>query len=98
MVKKFSDDSTGPGRALQIWQILIGKAHNRQTITYGALANMIGYSNAQPIPNILNYIMKYCDHYDLPPLTALVVNKESGAPGGGLTTLRDLDADREDVF
>jgi putative restriction endonuclease len=98
MFKRFSDDSTNPGRALQIWQILIGKAHNWQTITYGALANMIGYSDARPLPNILGYIMKYCDQNNLPPLTALVVNKQSGAPGNGLTTLRNLDADREEVF
>lgn len=98
MVKKFSDDSTGPGRALQVWQILIGKAHNRQTITYIDLANMIGYSDAKPLPNILNYIMKYCKQNDLPPLTALVVNKKTGAPGSGLTTLRDLNADREEIF
>jgi hypothetical protein len=98
MVRTFSDSSNNPSRALQVWQILIGKAHNRQTITYIALANMIGYSDARPIPNILDHIMRYCVQNDLPSLTALVVNKGTGAPGDGLTTLKDPDADREEVF
>lgn len=98
MATKFSDRATNPMRALQVWQILIGKAHNRQTITYIALANVIGYSDARPVPNILDHIMKYCEQNNLPPLTALVVSKSSGAPGEGLTTLRHPDADREEVF
>lgn len=98
MVKQFSADSSNPNRALQVWQILISKAHNRQTVTYINLANMIGYSDARPIPNILELIMRYCDQNRIPPLTALVVNKGTGIPGNGLTTLKNGDTDREEVF
>jgi hypothetical protein len=98
MVRKFSDNSNNPERAVQIWQILISKAHNRQTITYIDLAKMIGYRDARPIPNMLDLIMRYCEQNELPPLTALVVNKGTGAPGDGLTTVRNLDNDREKVF
>jgi hypothetical protein len=98
MIKKFSENSNNPERALQVWQILIGKAYNRQTITYIDLAKIIGYTDARPIPNILNHIMCFCDQNNLPPLTALVVNKGTGAPGEGLTTLKNPDSDRERVF
>lgn len=98
MAKKFSDDSNRPKRALQIWQILIGKAYSRQTITYIDLANMIGYTDARPVSGILHLIMNYCNQNDLPPLTAIVVNKNTGAPGDGLSTVKNLDSDREDVF
>ena len=41
MVRRFDEDHSWPTRALQIWQILIGKAHNRQLMTYGQLANLL---------------------------------------------------------
>ena len=46
MVRKFSDEPILPLRALQIWQILISAAHNRQILTYGMLARMLGYEGA----------------------------------------------------
>jgi len=46
----------------------------------------------------LGHIMYYCQQNGLPPLTALVVKKETGLPGRGLTTRKDLDAGREEVF
>lgn len=98
MARKFADYSNNPNRALQVYQILIGKAHNRQTVTYGVLASMIGYSDARPIPNILDHIMRYCEQHDLPPLTALVVNKDTGVPGEGLTGRMNTDVGREEVF
>ena len=42
--------------------------------------------------------MKYCDANELPPLTCLVVNQDTGLPGSGLTTLADLPRDREAVY
>lgn len=42
--------------------------------------------------------MYYCDENGLPPLTALVVKKDKGVPGTGLTTPKNLDAQREQVF
>lgn len=98
MVRKFSDESNSPERALQVWQILIGKAHNRQTITYIDLAKIIGYNDARPVINLLHHLMNYCEQNGLPPLTAIVVNKGTGAPGKGLRTTTDVDADREEVF
>ncbi len=45
VVKFFEEDSTVYNRALQIWLVLIGMAHNRQTTTYGALARTLGYTS-----------------------------------------------------
>ena len=34
--------------------------------------------------------MRYCERTGLPPLTVLVVQKDSGKPGEGFTTFEDL--------
>ena len=86
-------------RALQIWQVLLGLAHNRQTITYETLAELIGMGNISiGLNQPLTLLMNYCQQNNLPPLTILVVQKHSGIPGQGLTTIEDLNKDREDVF
>jgi putative restriction endonuclease len=97
MVKKFSDNPTHPLRALQIWQILIGAAKSRQILTYGILADMLGYKGAGVFAQPLGHIMYYCQQNKLPPLTIIVVNQDTGIPGTGLTGA-DLSADRESVF
>lgn len=97
MIKLFSDNPTSATRALQIWQILIAKAHNRQIITYGILADMLGFKGAGVLATPLGHIMYYCQQNELPPLTVLVVNKNTGLPGEGLIGA-DLNADRERVF
>ena len=97
MVKRFDEDATRGARALQIWQILVGKSHNRQTMTYGELAKLLGFKGAGTLAHMLGHIFIYCRQNDLPPLTALVVNHETGLPGEGLTGV-DLNHAREEVF
>lgn len=97
MVRQFSDEPILPMRALQIWQILISAARNRQILTYGILASMLGYGGAGVLAQPLGHIMYYCQQNELPPLTILVVNQDTGLPGEGLTGA-DLNADRESVF
>lgn len=90
---------TRPERAIQIWQVLISLAHNRQTITYEKLSELIGMGNvAVALTQPLELLMHYCTNNGLPPLTILVVQKHSGIPGQGLTTIEELNADREEVF
>lgn len=84
-------------RALQIWQVLISAAHNRQTLTYTLLADLIGMP-ARALAQSLGLVMDYCERNELPPLTVLVVNKKTGRPGEGLTTLQEPNRDRERVF
>lgn len=93
------DELQTPGaRAQQIWPILIALAYNRQTITYGGLADVLGFGGAGVFSGILGQIMNWCAANELPPLTVLVVNSATGLPGLGLTTPADLHAEREEVF
>ena len=88
---------TRPQRAHQVWQVLICAAHQRQTLTYGPLADRIGLAGAGVLAQFLGVVMKYCEANGMPPLTCLVVNQETGLPGSELTTLADLLRDREAV-
>jgi len=85
-------------RAMQIWQILISKADNESTITYGELADYLGFKGAGVFAQLLDCIMRYCEKNGLPPLTCLVVNKATGVPGDGLTTIKNLSLDQKAVF
>lgn len=97
MPRRFSQNPTRPERAVQVWLILIGAAHNRQILTYGILADALKYKGAGVLADTLGHIMFYCREEKLPPLTVLVVNQATGLPGEGLTET-DLNADRENVF
>ena len=97
MAQRFDEIRSGGARALQIWLILICKATNRQTITYGQLARMLGFKGAGTLGKFLGYILEYCPTQKLPPLTALVVNSQTGLPGEGFT-VEDVGAARESVF
>ena len=104
--KKFDEkvQSAQPGmksalRAQQSWPILISMAKQRRTIKYEELSQFIGYTDSRPIWSVLGNIMFFCELKELPPLTALVVNKE-GVPGNGLTSVssNELNEKRENVF
>ena len=97
MVRYFDDAPSQSTRAAQVWQILVSKAMNRQTLTYGQLASMLGFERAGTLAHILGHIMHYCIQGGLSPLTVLVVNQETGLPGEGLIQA-ELNADREKVF
>lgn len=84
-------------RAQLAWQVLVAAAHNRQVLTYSILADHIGMGPGT-LAEVLGCIMHYCAQKNLPPLTVLVVNKDTGLPGAGLRTLEDLPRDRERVF
>lgn len=96
-IRRFSDTPTAANRAHQIWLILIGCAANRQTLTYGLLAEKLGYQGAGVFAQLLDRILHYCHANQLPPLTSLVVNATSGLPGAGFSA-GDPNVDRELVF
>lgn len=84
-------------RSLQLWQLLIGAARSRQTLTYAMAADLIGMG-AGTLAQPLDLLMRHCHRHSLPPLTVLVVNQETGQPGAGLSTLEELNRDRERMF
>jgi len=73
-MKTFNPTAEHPARAVQAWQILVGKAMNRQTVTYKGLSKlMYGKEAAGVLAAILGHIAFYCEDNNIPPLTALVV-------------------------
>lgn len=85
-------------RSNQIWSLLICAARERKSYTYGDVADILGFGGAGTMAQLLGPIMWLCEDNEWPPLTALVVNRETGLPGEGLSTLEDVNEDRELVF
>jgi len=85
-------------RSLQLWSLLVSAARERRTFTYGQLAEILGFGGAGVMGTFLGPIMFFCKKRGLPPLTVLVVNEKTGLPGEGLTTLENVNTDRELVF
>ena len=96
MIKHFEDEPTWPNGALQIWLILVGKASNGQTVTYGQLAHMLGHKGAGLMAQPPGHILHYCKQNKLPPLNVLAVNKGTGWPSDGAGPSSEID--REEVF
>lgn len=85
---KFSTEE----RTAQILSVLFLAARNRQTLTYGMVANLAGQVIAQGLGPYLGRITDYCSTNNLPCLARLVVSKETGRPS------EDLPGTNEDVF
>ena len=100
MSKTFNPTSEMADRAVQAWQILVGKAMNRQTITYLELSRlMYGKDAAGTLDKILGHVANYCNANSLPPLTSIVVGKGRGTPGHDIPVdLSKIDAERERVY
>ncbi len=64
--------------------ILIGRAKNRQSLTYSMLDDLMQFGNPRALGPTLDYILRYCMANELPPLTILVVNKNTGIPSSGM--------------
>lgn len=100
-MKTFNPHASHSARALQAWQILVGKAMNRQTITYEGLSKlMYSKSAAGVLASILGHVAFFCNENGLPPLTAIVVNSTSGLPGEHIPVddLAKLNEKREEVY
>lgn len=89
---------TIPQRSAQIWPVLALAAKNRQILTYNILARAIGMP-ARGLGNMLEPIQSYCLIKKLPPLTILVVQKETGLPGPGFSAVsKDIPKHQIKVF
>jgi hypothetical protein len=99
-MKRFNPTATEPVRAVQAWQILVGAAMNRQTLTYKGLAKLMFQREAAGVlAGILGHIAFYCIDHNLPPLTSVVVKLDQGTPGVRIPIDRaELDAEREKVY
>jgi len=99
-MKLFNPSSQHPARAVQAWQILVGMAMNRQTITYEGLSRMMYQKKAQGVlDRILGHIAYYCIDNVLPVLTSIVVGKGRGTPGKDIPVdPKTIDEQREMVY
>ena len=98
-MQRFNPSSPHAARAVQAWQILVGLAMNRQTITYASLAQvMYRHDAAGVLSHILGHIAFYCIDNELPPLTAIVVG-HGGMPGPKIPIdLSKLNEERERAY
>lgn len=79
-MKLFAENATRANRAYQVYMILIGCAHRRETITYGRLAELMGYNGVgHDMGPCLGCILYWCRRNNLPALNSIVV-KRAGAP------------------
>jgi hypothetical protein len=100
MPEKFDDRSTIATRAHQAYLILIGCAANQQTIQYRQLCEKMDYGRGQILAKPLGRVMNWCAREGLPALTSIVVEKETGIPSTGLSTVQgnDFPAEQQIVF
>ena len=100
MLRKFNPTSRQRERAVQAWQVLIGAAMGRRTITYAGLAQAMYRRPAQGVlDRILGHVAYYCIDNKLPPLTSIVVGSRRGTPGANIpVNLAELDRLREKVY
>jgi HNH endonuclease len=85
--------------AYRAWPILCQLAADGSVITYGDLGELIGTTHRH-IGRVLSVIQTYCLNAQLPPLTILVVNKNTGRPGEGFIAwdADDIDTGFEQVY
>jgi hypothetical protein len=100
MIKEFNPHSAHPQRAQQAWQILVGVAKSRQTITYQHLAlAMYRREAAGVLDKILGHVAFYCKGNEIPVLTSIVVGTGRGSPGDDIPLdLMSVDEEREKVY
>jgi len=86
-------------RACQLWSLLVFAATNRQTLTYGLVAKLIG-APAAAIGGWLEPIQSYCLINGLPALTVLIVSGSTGEPGEGFVgcVVKDVPHEQQRVF
>lgn len=76
-------------RAWQAWPVLTFAAKNRQILTYELLGRLTGMHPAG-LGQVLERIQSYCLLHKIPPLSALVVSKETGLPSPGFVATTDV--------
>jgi hypothetical protein len=84
-------------RASQLWSLLVFAAKNRQILTYGLVAKLIGAPTAA-LGGWLEPIQSYCLINGLPALTVLVVSESTGEPGAGFIGSGNVPQDQQRVF
>ena len=84
-------------RAVLVWYRLVVASATGESMTYGQVAKDTGAS-AQSLGSCLRPIQRYCASRELPLLSAIVVNSQSGKPGSGFGSTQDVANQQKSVF
>ena len=84
-------------RAAQLWPLLAYAAARHQLLTYGEVGKLIGVA-ARGLGKLLEPVQSYCLLRKLPPLTAIVVRRNTGRPGEGFSAVSDPTQEQHQVF
>jgi putative restriction endonuclease len=86
-------------RAFKAWPILTERADKKKNITYEELANALG-THPRALRFVLDIIQDYCLKNQLPPLTILVVRKNTRLPSSNFLThdIEDYAVEKKDVL
>jgi hypothetical protein len=97
---KFNPSAPQSARAVQAWQILVGMAKSRQTVTYKDLSWLMYGRRAQGVlSKILGHIAAFCKEAGVPLLVAIVVGANRGTPGSAIPVEpAKIDSEREKVY
>lgn len=100
MLLSVGENSSHETRAYQVYLILIGLAANNQTINYRLLRERMSIGVWPTLSNALGRVFNWCIREGLPTLTSLVVEKETGKPSNGVTTVKsdDFPAKQQRVY
>ena len=80
-------------RAMQLWSVLVLAARNQQVLSYSMVEKLTGLPKWTQA-DFLGVVAAYRIVNKLPPLTVLVVNEETGLPGGNFLVRRTFSADK----
>ena len=98
MAQFFRDDSHIGTRALQAYLILIGLAWTRRTITSDELSHNRMQHYDDTVSSLVGCVGGWCYENGLPPLAALIVERETELPADGLYTESDYPATTQQVY
>jgi putative restriction endonuclease len=82
-----------------LWPVLVDAAKNKKNPTYSDIAPLIN-TNPLNVGRALGPILFHCMDYKLPPLTSIIIGKNSGIPGDGFIAwdVDDLDSAHQLVY
>lgn len=82
-----------------VWDILANAASKNETVSYSQIAPII-QTNPLSVSRALGPIQDYCIDNKLPPLTSIVIGKNSKKPGGGFIAwdVDDLEQGQQLVY
>ena len=84
-------------RAEQLWSVLVLAAHNRQVLTYEIVARACGL-HVPGFGDFLRPIQQLCVENSWPPLTSIIVSKQTGLPGDGFIAVENVPMAQLETF